>query len=107
MINCGLAEGAVWIISANGASFCHVAIISPVVKSSPCITGGIQKCMGARPTFSARAIIARVVAVGSARLLIFHSPVDQALIELANRIVAAAVAWARKYLVVASTARGW
>lgn len=36
----------------------------------------------------------------------FHSPVVQALMVLANRIVAAAVAWARKYLVVASTARG-
>lgn len=37
----------------------------------------------------------------------FHSPVVQALMVLANRIVAAAVAWAKKYLVVASTARGW
>ena len=38
---------------------------------------------------------------------IFHSPVIQALVVLANRIVAAAVACVRKYLVVASTARGW
>lgn len=37
----------------------------------------------------------------------FHSPVVQALIELANKMVAAAAAWAKKYLVVASTARGW
>ena len=37
----------------------------------------------------------------------FHSPVIQALVVLANRIRAAAVAWVRKYLVVASTARGW
>ena len=36
-----------------------------------------------------------------------HSPTSQALVVLANRIVAAAVAWVRKYLVVASTARGW
>lgn len=38
---------------------------------------------------------------------IFHSPVNQAFVVLANRIKAAAVAWVRKYLVVASTARGW
>jgi len=37
----------------------------------------------------------------------FHSPVIQALVVLANRTRAAAVAWVRKYLVVASTARGW
>ena len=37
----------------------------------------------------------------------FHSPVIQALVVLANKIKAAAVAWVRKYLVVASTARGW
>ena len=37
----------------------------------------------------------------------FHSPVIQALVVLANRIKAAAVAWVRKYLVAASTARGW
>lgn len=37
----------------------------------------------------------------------FHSPVSHALVVLANKIIAAAVAWVRKYLVVASTARGW
>ena len=37
----------------------------------------------------------------------FHSPVIHALVVLANRIKAAAVAWVRKYLVAASTARGW
>ena len=36
-----------------------------------------------------------------------HCPVSQALVVLANRIMAAAVAWVRKYFVVASTARGW
>lgn len=36
-----------------------------------------------------------------------HCPVNQALVRLANRSIAAAVAWVRKYLVVASTARGW
>lgn len=36
-----------------------------------------------------------------------HCPVIQALVMLANKIRAAAVAWVKKYLVVASTARGW
>lgn len=36
-----------------------------------------------------------------------HWPVSQALVMLANNRVAAAVAWVRKYLVVASIARGW
>lgn len=34
-------------------------------------------------------------------------PEIQALVVLANRSTAAAVAWIRKYLVAASTARGW
>lgn len=36
-----------------------------------------------------------------------HCPVSQALVVLANNSMAAAVACVRKYLVVASTARGW
>lgn len=36
-----------------------------------------------------------------------HWPVSQALVVLAKRSTAAAVAWVRKYFVVASTARGW
>ncbi len=70
------------------------------------MTGGIQKCIGARPTFNARAMVVSVVAIGWVRQQMSHSPVVHALIVLANRIVAAAAAWARKYLVVASTARG-
>lgn len=36
-----------------------------------------------------------------------HCPVSQAFVVLANKSMAAAVAWTRKYLVAASTARGW
>ena len=36
-----------------------------------------------------------------------HWPVSQALVVLANSSVAAPVAWVKKYLVDASTARGW
>lgn len=38
--------------------------------------------------------------------LMSHWPIIQALVDAANKIMAAAVAWIRKYLVVASTARG-
>lgn len=82
-------------------------IINPVVRSRPCRTSGSQKCSGARPSFSASPIIAIVVAIGWDRWVMLHSPINQALVVLANRIVAAAVACVRKYLVVASTARGW
>lgn len=60
----GWAIWDIWIISAKGANFCQVAIISPVGRSSPCITGGIQKCIGASPTFSARAMVINVIAMG-------------------------------------------
>lgn len=36
-----------------------------------------------------------------------HWPVIQAFVVLAKSSMAAPVAWVRKYLVVASTARGW
>ena len=35
-----------------------------------------------------------------------HCPVDQALVKLENRIRADAADWVRKYLMVASIARG-
>lgn len=49
------------------------------------------------------------IAVGTGWLIwqISHWPVSQAFVVLAKRSMAAAVAWARKYFVVASTARGW
>ena len=36
-----------------------------------------------------------------------HWPVSQALVVLAKSSMAAPAAWIRKYLVAASTARGW
>lgn len=39
--------------------------------------------------------------------LMSHCPSIQAFVTAANMSVAAAVAWAKKYLVVASMARGW
>lgn len=94
------------MISANGASFCQVDKISPVSRSSPCSTSGSQKCIGARPIFNARAVIVIVEAMGWDKLLMSHSPVIHAFVVAANRIIAAAVAWVRKYFVVASIARG-
>lgn len=66
--------------------------IRPVSKSNPCRTSGIQKCIGASPILSARAAANIVLAMGLERLLMAHSPVIQALVVLANRIIAAAVA---------------
>ena len=82
-------------------------IISPVVKVSPWRTSGSQKCMGARPNLIARATVIVEAGRGCESSRIFHSPVIQALVVLAKRIMAAAVAWVRKYFVVASTPRGW
>lgn len=92
---------------ANGASFCHVERISPVIRSSPCRTSGSQACRGARPIFRARAVMAIEVIMGWAICCSSHCPVSHALVVLANRSMAAAVACVRKYLVVASIARGW
>ena len=103
----GCMFGEIWMISANGASFCHVDRISPVVRSSPCRTSGSQKWAGAKPILSARAMLISATAVGSESWAMFHVPVTHAFVVLANRIMAAAVACVRKYFVVASTARGW
>lgn len=35
-----------------------------MVKSNPCRTSGNQKCIGANPTFSPRAIIVIIIIVG-------------------------------------------
>lgn len=103
----GSTAWAIWIIRANGASFCQVDRINPVRRSSPCKTSGIQKCIGASPILSARAVMIIVLAMGLDILFMSHSPVIQAFVVLANMIIAAAVAWVKKYFVVASTARGW
>lgn len=49
----------------------------------------------------------RVAGKGWASWKISHCPVIQAFVVLANNKVAAAAACVRKYLVAASTARGW
>ena len=77
------------------------------MRSNPWSTSGSQACTGAKPIFSASAMIIIVVGRGCVICSILHCPVNQALVVLANRSIAAAVAWVRKYLVVASTARGW
>lgn len=39
----------------RGAIFCQVEMINPVLKLTPWRTSGIQRCRGARPSFSPRA----------------------------------------------------
>lgn len=77
-----------------------------MVRSRPWRTSGSHVCRGARPSFRARARVIIVVGRGWVIWSMFHCPVIQALVTLANISVAAAVAWARKYFVVASIARG-
>jgi len=95
------------VIRVRGASFCQVERIRPVVRFRPWSTSGSQKWVGARPSLRAKAIVMIVVGRGWESCVMFHSPVIQALVVLAKRIMAAAVACMRKYLVAASTARGW
>lgn len=97
----------IWRRRANGASFCQVDKMRPVVRSSPCNTSGSQVWRGAMPILRERAKTMSVVGTGWVISWMFHWPVSHALVVLANRRVAAAVACVRKYLVVASTARGW
>jgi len=52
------------VIKAKGASFCQVERINPVVRSKPWRTSGSQKWVGARPTFSANAIVMAVAGRG-------------------------------------------
>lgn len=93
--------------NASGASFCHVDISNAVGRVMPWSTSGYQACTGASPSFIARAISINRATGREVGWRIDHWPEVQALSVLANRIVAAAAAWVRKYFVAASVARGW
>lgn len=73
----------------------------------PWSTSGSQKCTGASPSLVARAIVSRMVAVGSVICVMSHVPVCHALVVLENSSIADAAACVRKYFVAASVARGW
>ena len=90
--------------SVNGASFCHVERIRPVIRSSPCRS---QVCKGASLIFRAMAVIMIAERMGWVICCSSHCPVSHALVVPANRIIAAVVACVRKYFIVASIARGW
>ena len=49
---------------AKGASFCQVERMTPVVRSNPWRTSGSHEWRGAKPTFSARARVIRVIGKG-------------------------------------------
>lgn len=63
-----------------------------MLRSRPCNTSGSHACIGASPTLRARAKTAIVVGRGCDICWMFHSPVNQALVVLANKSRAAAVA---------------
>lgn len=66
--------------------------MSPVVRSSPCITSGSQVWSGASPIFRANAMVIMVVGTGWVACCSSHWPVIQALVVAARRRVAAAAA---------------
>lgn len=103
----GFSEGAVKKRIVMGGSFISVERSRAVIIGEPCITSGNQKWKGARPSFIATAVVSSREAVGWVSWVMSHCPVSWALIVLENRISAEAVAWTRKYLIAASTARGW
>lgn len=95
------------IIRLIGASFCHVAIMRAIFRVVPCMTSGNHRCIGVSPIFMQRATVSIVQAKGFVNCVISHVPECQALMVLENIINKDAPVWARKYLVVASVARGW
>lgn len=78
-----------------------------MVRSRPWSTSGSHVWKGASPILRARARIIMVVGRGCVICWISHWPESHAFVTPANRSIAAAAACVRKYLVVASTARGW
>lgn len=91
---------------AIGGNFITVDSKRAVVSDEPWRTSGNQKWNGTRPSFIAIAAVRSKHDVGLVSWVISHWPVDQALIRLENRMEAEAAAWTRKYLIVASMARG-
>lgn len=85
------SEGAIWTSKIIGANFCHVETRSPIERSRPWRTSGSQMCIGARPSFRVRAIIAIVLGYTWVVCLISHSPVNQALVQVAKSSRAAPV----------------
>lgn len=76
-----------------------------MVRSIPCRTSGSQKCMGANPNFIARAIVIMFVCNGRSSV-ICHWFVNHAFVVAEKRMSAEAIAWVRKYFIVASVDRG-
>lgn len=91
----------------RGAIFCQVEISSAVFSVAPCNTSGYHRWVGVSPSFSIIAIAIVAVVMEGGELVMDQCPFCQAVIVLAKRMVVAASVWTRKYLIVASAARGW
>lgn len=102
----GLSEWDVRKRIVIGGNFIIVESRRAVVMGAPWRTSGNQKWNGTRPSFIAIADVSRRQDVGWLSWVISHCPVAQALDMLEKRISVEAVAWTRKYLIVASIARG-
>ena len=78
--------------STKGAIFCHVAIISPLEKGSPCRTSGNQKWHGARPILKAKAVAMAMEVTTLIGSSIDQEPVTHACIRAPLRSKAALMA---------------
>ena len=90
----------------RGAIFCHVAIIKPLEKGSPCRTSGSQKWQGTSPSLNARAVVMETEDTTPIGSSVDQDPFTQACISAPFSSKAALIAWTKKYFMVASTLRG-
>lgn len=103
----GLRDWEVIKSRVIGGNFMTVDKRRPVVSGEPWSTSGNQKWNGARPSFIEMAAVRIREDVGWVSWVMSHCPVYHALVMLENSTKVEAVACTRKYLVAASTARGW
>lgn len=103
----GLSECDVRSRIVVGGSFISVERSRAVVREDPCNTSGNQKWNGVRPSLMAMAVVSSRHDGGWVSWVMSHCPVAHALVMLENRTSVEAAACTRKYLVVASIARGW
>lgn len=95
-----------WNKIDNGATFCHVSKISPILSLMPCVTSGSHEWKGAKPSLIAREIKVIVVIILLVSGWNVHNPSCLKLMIMASSRIIEAVACVRKYLVAASVDRG-
>ena len=93
--------------TAKGAIFCHVDKTKPMRNGIPCNTSGSHQWHGAMAIFSITANIINSAVTSKMLAVDDHVFKWCACINPANSRIAEAKACIKKYLIVASVARGW